>query len=217
MSQKGIVSNNWETVTYKTLPKDFSFNSGYNLYNVDRNKFIGKDSTIKINYSNGNLKSIANYAKNILGEITTLKMDDYELYSLEGQLIEKGKFNIGRYAECCTGELCSQFYNYKYDEWIYYYSTGKQRAQVNYEAKEYHIDNGCEGGDKVVFSKVKISQSNFWDSEGFLVKPSGDQIKELETVTYSQRKHRKIALSIENNKVKQNVTIVKKNRNGVEH
>jgi len=172
-----------ETIDIRSMPKEY-FISNYDLYKIQNDIFIGQDSVFELHHANSNDVSIGKYARNNEGKVSYLKVDEYQSLNAQGKLIEKGKFNIGRYTQCCGGGLCSQFYNYKYGEWEYYYPNGNKKAFVSYQVKEFHLSTSCEGGVNLNFGQIDLSKSTFWNKSETPIEPSTELIKELETVVY---------------------------------
>lgn len=190
------------SINIRNLPKEY-FVSNYKLFYILGDKFVGQDSLVVKYYENGTTKSTIHYALNNNGNISLLYFGDFKTYNEKGKPLEKGKYGIGRYIDCCGGGLCGQFYNFKHGEWEYYYPNGNKKALVNYQVKKFHIRTSCEGGDSLNFGQIDLANSNFWDINEKPIEPPKAMIKELETVVFKIDKYNSKSISIVENKLKQ--------------
>ena len=201
MNQKNIGNNESETIDIRNLAQEH-FDPYYNRFHIANNKFIGQDSIVTTYHLTGKILSTGKYARNRSGVVTLFKIGEFENYYPNGRLKEKGKYDIGRYTQCCAGGLCSQFYNYKLGEWKYYYPNGNKKANVIYQVKEFQIETSCEGGDKISFGKINLQESEFWNEAGKSITPSTELINEMQTVVFNQGDYHSEVLSIIDEKVK---------------
>ena len=197
---KTVETNKSESIDTRELPQN-KFDRYYTLYEISNNKFAGPDTFVTTHYLNGKIQSKGKFAKNREGEVSYFKIDLFENYHENGKLQEKGKYEIGRYTQCCTGGLCSQFYNYKLGVWKYYFPNGNPKATVFYEPKIFQINTSCKDGDQIRFGQINLDESKFWNETGQRIEPPIELINELETVVNNEDYNSK-SLSIQNGKVR---------------
>lgn len=189
-----------ETFKIKNLPQQF-FDPNYTLFQVSNDNFYGKDSAITTHYLDGNIELKGKFAIDRTNNVSSLKIGEFEIYYENGQLKEKGKYNIGRYMQCCPGGLCSQFYNYKLGEWQYYFPSGVKKANVIYGLKQFNIKTSCEGGDQITFGEISLSESQFFNELGQNISPTNEILNELETVLFNRDEFGVESMSIINGKI----------------
>jgi len=199
---KKTIGNNETKANAVRKPSSKQFVQDKNLFNIENNKFIGKDSLNTTHYLSGEIRTLGKLAIETDGDISNLKIDVFKVFYENGNLKEKGKYQIGRFTQCCTGGLCSQFYNYKLDEWEYYFEDGSRKANVVYKVNKFKIDTSCEEGDYIDFGQIDLEKSKFWNQLGDIIKPSNDLISDLETIVYIRGNYHSESLSIQNGKVK---------------
>ena len=200
MKEQNFDKHKIESIDVQTLPKEH-FDSRYALYKISNNKFIGQDSLKTSHYKSGKVKSKGKFARNSRGEISNLKIGEFESFYENGEIKENGKYEIGRYTQCCAGGLCSQFYNYKLGEWNYYFSNGNKKAQIIYDVKPFQLNTSCEGGDQISFGKINLDESKIYNEKGERTNPSIELINELETVLFKQGDFNTESLSIKDGKM----------------
>ena len=137
------------------------------LFQLSKIGYIGKDSIIEQQYKDNlkQVKSIGGFAINKIGEISNLKTGIWIENYPNGQLKEKGKYEISSFIDCGTAGLIRSYYFYKVGEWLYYYDNGQLKATGVYERISTQIDTRCEPRVNINFSKVNTTWK-FYDRNG---------------------------------------------------
>lgn len=203
--------------TNLSKPPKEKYISDFNLLTIENSKYKGKDSLISISGSDNQVTLKGKFAINNENTLTGLKYGLVEEFYLNGNLKSKGKYEIGKYIQCCAGGLCAQYYNYKFGEWNYYYENGKKEANVLYQVKNYNLRTSCEGGANIQFGKIKSEVFKCWTKDGEEKRPDNERIQELETVVFSQSelfskiaKYQNEALSLIGGNIKLDIVYIKK-------
>lgn len=195
-----------EVVNIENLPERY-FISNSDLFEITNAGYLGKDTTIVEYYETDKIKSRATFAIDSDNMISYLKVGLSEKYNEQNNLIEKGNYELGEYTNCCAGGLCKQFYSFKNGDWQYFYPNGNIKASINYKTTKLEMDTSCEGGAKLKFGNIDLSKSIFYDEKGKRIEPSDDLKLELQTVKYDMNEYQEVVLTIENDKIVENINM----------
>ena len=121
---------------------------------IDNEKFFGKDSLITKYFDNGNIKAKGNYAIDIFGKVSNIKIGKWTDFYSNGTIKSVGEFQISSYLDCGVAGLERIFYNFKIGEWIYYNHDSTIEAKGTYKIIKTKIDTRCEGGDSLTFMTI---------------------------------------------------------------
>lgn len=136
-----------------------------NLFNIENNKiFLGNESTVTKYFPNGGVEFEGNFAFNKNGELSELNVGDWKEFYNNGQLKERGTYEITSFIDCGPGGYLRFFMPYKVGNWNYYSENGELIASGTYATKKLHIKTRCEGGDSlylgIIDSSWKFSGGN---------------------------------------------------------
>ena len=145
-------------------------------------QYTGNDTLITTYWDSGQRKRTGKYAMRESHQPTEFSVGQVEVYTQNGDLKESGPMKIGRYVDCCPAGLCAQYYNYKYGDWTFNYDGGQLYAKISFVPELAFVNTNCEGGDYLYFGRIDSLHSSFYSREGSLIKPSPEEIKNLETV-----------------------------------
>jgi len=70
------------------------------------------------------------------------------------------------------------------------------------------MDTSCEGGAQLKFGNIDLNKSFFYDEKGNIIEPSDCLKSELQTVKYAMNEYQEIVLSIENDKLVENINMI---------
>lgn len=146
-------------------------NSQHSINQVDYiafegDTFIGRDSLIFQTYPNGQIQSVARYALNKYGRLTFLINGVCKTFNLEGKLVQKGFYKIGKYPDCADTDGSQQFYHYKVGQWNNFYQNGKRLSQIYYDVKQVPLNSNCDELTSLPFGTVNTERSKLWDDSG---------------------------------------------------
>jgi len=195
-----------EVINIENLPERY-FVSNSGMFEISNAGYIGKDTTIIENFETGKIQSRTTFAIDSEDMISYFKVGLSEKFNEQNNLIEKGNYGLGEYTNCCAGGLCKQFYSFKNGDWQYFYPSGNIKASVKYKTINFKMDTSCEGGAQLKFGNLDLSKSIFYDEKGKIIEPSVDLISELQTVKYAMNEYQEIVLSIENDKIVENINM----------
>jgi antitoxin component YwqK of YwqJK toxin-antitoxin module len=147
-----------------------TFISNEDEYELTNERFSGKREVAEILYNNNKIKAKGNYAISKNGR-SELKIGNWMSYYEDGAVMEKGKYEIGRYIHCCFDGPCMMFYNYKMGDWEYYNQNGNLEAKGTYDLIPFFIETTCKGGDSLIFG-VTNSNWEFYNKEGSIILPT---------------------------------------------
>ena len=147
-------------------PTNYNFEFENNIYSGPKKSFTKK---IK------NTQEILGYrAVYMDGSLSPFKIGKWDIYYDNDILKQSGKYQIGRYVECCFAGPCNRYYNYKIGKWKFYYANGNLKADVNFELTKLRISTNC-GGDNIKYGIIDET-SKYYDEKGTLLT---ENIKEL--------------------------------------
>lgn len=69
------------------------------------------------------------------------------------------------------------------------------------------MDTSCEGDAQLKFGYLDLSKSTFYDEKGKIIEPLVDLQSELQTVKYFMNEYQEKVLSIENDKIVENINM----------
>ena len=153
----------------ESVPTNYNFEFENNIYSGPKKSFTKK---IK------NIEEILGYRAVYLdGSLSPFKIGEWNIYYDDDILKESGRYQIGRYVQCCFEGPCNRYYNYKIGKWKFYYPNGKLKADVNFVLTKLRIDTNC-GGDYLKYGIIDEA-SKFYDEKGNLIT---ENIKELKSL-----------------------------------
>lgn len=134
-------------------------------YLIENGKYVGMHKFVKIKDDKGRIESAGDFAMSSDSIQSDLKTGEWISYFINtGEVKEKGKYEIGKYLQCCFSGPCEQYYNYKIGDWEYYYATGSLKAKGRYSVKSLKKGTSCEGGATLLFG-LTDSLWNFYDEQ----------------------------------------------------
>ncbi|MGB1207358.1 MAG: hypothetical protein ACPG5B_17050 [Chitinophagales bacterium] len=146
-----------------------------------RDNYNGEIKRSKLTYDNQSIMGEGKITISNNEEINHLKIGKWLTYYENGQIKTKGKYEIGKYIQCCCDGPCRQYYNYKSGMWKYFYPNGKLLAKGKYDIKSLHLNTSCEGGAELNFGIINDSWK-FYNEENQEI-AANDSIRiELEKV-----------------------------------
>jgi antitoxin component YwqK of YwqJK toxin-antitoxin module len=196
---KLMESDNVSLYEFESGPSNYNFEFKNNIYSGPKKSFKKK---IK------NVEEILGYRAVYLdSSLSSFKFGKWNIYYDNDVLKESGKYQIGRYVECCFTGPCNRYYNYKIGKWKFYYPNGNLKANVNFELTKLRIHTNC-GGDYLDYGIID-EKSEFFDEQGKLITKNIQELKlELEKSMTHTHIDRYLIPTIENDTI---ITIKLKN------
>jgi hypothetical protein len=160
--QKEFLKENDMVSTY-----GFHNDSVINHIFFENNMFAGKKQASK-KHINNEEKKLGDYAYFDDGKLSQFKIGFWNEYYENGTLKESGRYQIGRYIQCCFSGPCVRYYNYKIGKWDFYHLNGEIKAKVDFKLKKLWINTNC-GGDYLKYG-ILSDEETFYNQQGEKIK-----------------------------------------------
>ena len=140
---------------------------------TDNSIFIGNDTLVTLNYSDGSKKALGKFALDKEGKLSPFKVGKWIFYNSNGSVQSQGSYQMSSFTDCGTGGPERVFYHYKTGKWSFFDTDENVVAEGIFTNDEFPISTRC--GTETILFGITDSSWNYSNLEKL-------EIREIETV-----------------------------------